>query len=116
TKRVFYHLHRHSTLFIMGFRFIYGIRTISPIVIGAAGVGIKRFIFLNIIAAFVWANISCWGGYLLRFFFSDAIESMIKHIENIQKYAVIGLGTFIIAIAAYIYIRRRRGSQEHHDN
>ena len=58
-------LDRHQNLFILSFRFIYGLRTISPFVIGMTGVARARFFALNLISAAVWANTFAWGGYTL---------------------------------------------------
>lgn len=64
-EKAFKLLHKWDIWFILSFRFIYGIRTISPIVIGSSGVTPSRFIPLNFVAAVVWTGISCGGGYLL---------------------------------------------------
>ncbi len=58
-------LHKYNTLYILSFRFIYGIRVVSPIIIGMSGVTTKRFTFLNIIAASIWSVLSCLAGYAL---------------------------------------------------
>ena len=58
-------LKRHETLYILSFRFIYGIRIISPFIIGAQKVPFIRFAVLNVVAAFIWTFISCCIGYFL---------------------------------------------------
>ena len=58
-------LRRHENLFILSFRFIYGIRNVSPFLIGMTGVSRIKFIALNFIAAMIWANTFSWGGYFL---------------------------------------------------
>lgn len=65
SKRAFTLLHDWGNWFILSFRFIYGIRIISPVVIGSGGISPRRFIPFNILAALVWTAISCTGGYLL---------------------------------------------------
>lgn len=55
----------NPTLFILSFRFIYGIRNIAPFVIGISGVPRMRYLVLNCIAALVWAHTFAWGGYWL---------------------------------------------------
>lgn len=89
--------------FILSFRFIYGIRAISPIVIGASGILPRRFIPLNFLAAVIWTGISCYGGYYL----AGAVDDMIGTFQMAQKYvifAVIGLITFVSV--AFWAIRR----------
>lgn len=65
SEKAFVLLHKWDLWFILSFRFIYGIRIVSPIVIGMSGVPPRRFIPLNFIAAVVWTSVSCTGGYLL---------------------------------------------------
>ncbi|RPI59921.1 MAG: DedA family protein, partial [Planctomycetaceae bacterium] len=56
---------RHHTLLILGFRFLYGLRNITPFVLGMSEVRTKRFIMLNVIGAAVWAATFTWGGFAL---------------------------------------------------
>lgn len=65
SERAFKLLHQWDYKFILSFRFIYGIRFISPIVIGAAKYPPNRYIPLNFIAAVCWTLISCGLGYFL---------------------------------------------------
>lgn len=97
-EKAFKLLHKWDTWFILSFRFIYGIRTISPIVIGSSGVPPRRFIPLNFLASIIWTGVSCTGGYLLGSII-DAIDFKL-----VEKYIVlfsalllallIGLGYF----------------------
>lgn len=97
SKKAFKLLHRWDIWFILSFRFIYGIRTVSPIVIGSAGISPQRFIPLNLLSAVVWTAISCTGGYLLGGVI-DAIDFSL-----VERYiflfsggllAVLGLGSY----------------------
>lgn len=58
-------LHKWDYKFILSMRFIYGIRIVSPIVVGSSGFPPSRFIPLNIFAAFLWALASGTIGYCL---------------------------------------------------
>jgi membrane protein DedA with SNARE-associated domain len=81
--RAFQLLKRYDNLFILTCRFIYGIRTISPFVVGASGVGIKRFIALNFIAALVWAVSSCVAAYYFAYIIMDEIHVLPKIILGV---------------------------------
>jgi len=48
-------LKRHPIPIILGFRFLYGLRTVTPFVIGMSRVPIPEFVVLNIIGAALWA-------------------------------------------------------------
>lgn len=106
SQRIFDLLHKHNVLFILSFRFIYGIRTASPLVIGTAGVPVRRFLILNLIAAVIWTVISCVGGYLLGYFFADDIQEMLIKVKHMHKYLFLGLGGVIALVAALIFLRK----------
>lgn len=58
-------LERYPTSFILAFRFIYGMRTVSPIAIGTSAIPTRRFVPLNFIAAAVWGPAFTLIGYWL---------------------------------------------------
>jgi membrane protein DedA with SNARE-associated domain len=62
-KRVFSLLKKMDILFIFAFRFIYGIRTISPVIIGAAKIRPMKFVIFNVLSGICWASASCFVGY-----------------------------------------------------
>lgn len=98
--KAFYMLKRYDTFFILGFRFIYGIRTLSPLIIGASGVGVKRYTFLNFIAAIIWSVGSCVVAYYLADLIMDQLQLMSKFF--------LGIVVVCSAIAYAIYKWRRR--------
>ncbi len=102
--RAFKLLHRFDRWFILVFRFIYGIRVISPIVIGAANIEHKRFTPLNILSAFIWTTISCYSGYAM----GDMLESLLKNLEKAEHYFMLGIGAVVVLIAAYWWWKRRK--------
>lgn len=56
-------IHKYQILFILSCRFMYGLRTLSPFIIGAAKVDPIKFSILNVIAAIIWSIISTSIGY-----------------------------------------------------
>ncbi len=66
-------LRRYDNWFILGFRFVYGVRNVAPFACGAAGISVIRYTTLNIIAAAVWAVTFATAGY----FFGKAIAGLI---------------------------------------
>ena len=87
-------LDRYHTPVILGFRFLYGLRTVIPFAIGMSGVPARRFFFLNLAGATVWAVIVGTGGYL----FGHGLEMMLgdlKRYEHVVLGAMAGLGLLI---------------------
>ncbi len=97
-NKAFRLLHRFDRWFILSFRFIYSIRVISPIVIGAAKVESKRFTRLNILSALIWTVVSCGSGYMM----GDMLEKVLKNLEIFKQYLTIGLG--IAALIAVTFL------------
>lgn len=89
-------LERHSILIIIGFRFLYGLRTITPVALGMSGVGPKTFSVLNVIGAALWATVFGSAGY----FFGKVMETFI---EGAKKYeAVCALALALLALMVWV--------------
>ncbi len=110
-ERAFGLLHHYHIWFILGFRFVYGIRTVSPFVIGASGIPVKRFAILNVIAAAIWAVLSCYAGYLLGYFFADEIEYAIGQAIKFQKYTLSGLLVLLTTVGIYFYMKHKKAKK-----
>lgn len=104
SDRAFRLLHRFDFWFILSFRFIYGLRTISSVVIGAANVSPARFIPLNILSGFLWTVISCMGGYIL----GERMFNMFHSFEQFQKYLFVGLLLGLGVLFMVIHYRRKK--------
>lgn len=105
--RAFRLLHKYGTAYILLFRFVYGVRIISPLVIGASGIGVRRFVLLNFIAAIIWTIVSCMLGYML----GEAVQHVIVNFKVYQFYF---LGFLILIIACFaLYYRYRKKKQTH---
>lgn len=106
TRSVFRLLKKYETGFILSFRFIYGLRNVSPFVIGMNGIGHPRFAALNFIAAFVWATIFAGGGYVL----GKTLESFIGRLHGVILLIILGIVVFFSLLS--ILINRLRGNRD----
>ncbi len=100
-------LDRYQTLVIIGFRFVYGIRTVTPLVLGMSNVKTWRFVILNVLSAMSWATIIGAAGY----FFGLAMETLLNDLRRYEKVAfliiaIAGLTTWIIR-----HRRKRKNSR-----
>ncbi|QEK38507.1 DedA family protein [Candidatus Cytomitobacter primus] len=84
---------KYQNAYILSFRFIYGIRIISPILIGIIKIDPRKYMILNVIASLIWAVVSCAIGYL--------IGSFTKTLDFNLKYLMIS-GTALIIILILI--------------
>jgi membrane protein DedA with SNARE-associated domain len=97
SKRAVLLLKKYDTWFILSFRFIYGIRAISPVVIGLCGSLPRRFIPLNVASAMIWMIVSCGAGYCLGDFFFDARTGHIVD-SSMHKLQAVVVGIIVVAI------------------
>ena len=98
---------RHSILLIFGFRFLYGLRSVSPFAIGMSHVPIPKFIFLNLIGAAFWSIAVGLAGYA----FGNAIKILfenITHIETVIAVVVLGGITLVWGIAKFVIGRKNK--------
>jgi membrane protein DedA with SNARE-associated domain len=100
-QRVSQMLCDHRSVVIIGVRFMYGLRIVGPIVIGASGIAPGRFAFLNLIGAAIWAVIVGGAGYL----FGHALEWLFS---DLRRYEEAVLLLFITVAVTFGLIRRLR--------
>ena len=93
-KRVRDLLIRYPNGFVLGFRFVYGMRTISPIVIGLTGFPIGRFVLLNALAALAWGCIVSAVGYLSGSLITGLIGKV--HLHTHLLFALFAAASIIV--------------------
>jgi membrane protein DedA with SNARE-associated domain len=98
-------LERFRTPFILIFRFLYGLRTVSPFVIGMSSVSTSKFILLNAAGALVWAVVIGTAGYL----FGSALEVLIGDVKRYEVAALLSIAVIgILVWTLHLYRRRKR--------
>lgn len=107
STRVFDLLHRHQLWLILGFRFLYGIRTVTPFLIGAARISPLRFLVLNLVGAAVWAVAVGVAGYL----FGNALEAVLGDIKRYELALFAGFAVIGVLVWTARRLRARRAQQ-----
>ncbi len=97
-------LERHQNWVIIGFRFVYGFRMITPIFIGSSRVSWVRFALLNLFGSAVWAILFGSGGY----FFGHALESVLKNAQRYEAIVIVAGGTLFTFFWFVATFRRRK--------
>lgn len=93
----------YPNAFIFAFRFIYGIRTISPVAIGLSAVSVKRFLAINLIAAICWGISITAVGYV----FGSAVEQVLGRLR-LHQHLLIAIGFGLAAVIVFALIVRRK--------
>jgi membrane protein DedA with SNARE-associated domain len=93
-------IHKYETPLILGFRFIYGVRNVTPIMLGINRVSHAKFLALNIIGAGVWAAAFTWGGFFFGMLFEEVIQQ--------ASYVVLAILAAAVIAGFVWYLRQRR--------
>lgn len=98
-------LSKHSSIIIIGVRFMYGLRIAGPIAIGMSQVSFSRFLLLNALGALFWATIIVSFGYL----FGQSAQWLFTQFQQYTKllFALILL-IAVIVLSIYWYSKQRR--------
>lgn len=101
-------IERRPVIYILVFRFIFGLRLVSPIAVGVSQIPTWRFTVLNILGAAIWAAAFTAAGYL----FGEAVERIFggRHAGRWTLAAAGALVVIVLAVAAVRIWRDRRGA------
>lgn len=96
-------LGRNTNLLFFGFRFMYGLRTVIPFVVGMGRFDSKRFVTLNFIGALVWALLFGTLGYA----FGQVAEIILEDVDKYELWIALG----IVVIGGMVWLYRRFASR-----
>ena len=94
-------LKKYDIWFILTFRFLYGVRNVTPPALALAGVPHKRFAILNFFAAGIWAVSFAGAGYL----FGQAFKSVLDDAHKYFGFVILGMFALAISWGLYHTIR-----------
>lgn len=99
---------KHRTKMLISYRFIYGMRMITPFVLGTQKLSTLIFLKYSIISTFIWCFVFVGLGYP----FGELIINNLKYIQKIEFY-FIGI-LLLIALVSLVYslIKNKSGLQE----
>ena len=100
-ERGFAMLRKGEVLFILSYRFIYGVRNVSPFVIGVSGIRPLRFFLLNFTASTVWAISFTLGGY----FIGKLLEQWL---DEYKVHTLLGIVLLAVVIYGYSYFQNKK--------
>jgi membrane protein DedA with SNARE-associated domain len=98
------YLRKYNVLIILAFRFLYGLRTISPFAIGMSKVPTSRFVILNTVSALLWASLIGYMGYI----FGHAVEIILGDIKRIEIAVIIFFAIVFLLVLSYKKFWKRK--------
>jgi membrane protein DedA with SNARE-associated domain len=99
-------LGRWGSWFVLGFRFIYGLRTVAPLLVGAARFPAGRFAVLNLVGAAAWSGLVTSLGYGAGAGIR-AISGRATRLEEATALAV--MMTLVLVLITRRKLRKHRG-------
>lgn len=103
-------LHKHQNLLMLSFRFLYGTRIVTPVVIGISRLSAKRFFWLNGAGALIWATAVGSAGYFFGQFLGVLLVDIKKH-ERWIALGIVAIGTGIWLFRTYLFGRGQRAAR-----
>lgn len=101
--------HKHQIWLILGFRFVYGMRTVTPFILGASKVNAGLFFMLNAIGALIWAMAIGSAG----FYFGKALEATLGRVKEYEMLLIGILAGGALALwTVHFLLRRNRNTAE----
>lgn len=96
---------KNEIALILGFRFVYGIRNITPAYLGISGASPRLFAPLNAVSAAAWAAVFTAIGY----YGGQAMSRLFGRLHTYEPYIIAG---FAVAGVGFWIIHRRKQARE----
>jgi membrane protein DedA with SNARE-associated domain len=108
--RVHAMIERHSAFTILAVRFMYGLRTAGPAIIGSTKIPILEFAFFNAIGAIAWS--ACWAG--AGYVVGKAAEHFLGDLARIERelFGGVLLVAVLAAVAYHVWLARARAHEK----
>ncbi len=76
-------IRKRPVLFVIGVRFMYGLRIVGPIIIGSSRLKPQKFMLLNVIGAVLWALVFVSLGYIGGQVIAPWLHTLDRHLKQI---------------------------------
>ncbi|WP_263143906.1 DedA family protein [Pseudomonas sp. RIT-PI-AD] len=102
------HIRRHPDIWVLSFRFVYGLRTVMPVAIGLSGYPPLRYLLLNGLGAAVWAAALGWAAY----HFGAVLETILGDIKRYELWVLGALLVLGVGLWIHRSLRAKRNSRD----
>lgn len=102
-------IQRYPSTSVFAVRFLYGMRLVGPMVIGASGLAPWRFALLNVLGAAVWAILFVSAGYWA----GEALQHFLGDLKPYRLPIFLGVIALVVLAALVRHLRTRHKAQQH---
>jgi membrane protein DedA with SNARE-associated domain len=100
-------LDRFGTGFVLAFRFIYGIRVLTPVLLGASGYPAARFAPLNALGAALWSGTVAGVGWGL----GEGLTRLLGRAGKVEERVLVALGAGVVVALSIRHWTNRRAAK-----
>jgi membrane protein DedA with SNARE-associated domain len=88
---------RHQTIVVLGMRFLWGLRIALPLAMGMTRMDARRFFWLNLVSAAIWAALFSFLGYST----SKLFEHLVDDLRRYELWIAAGLMIMAVIVLAF---------------
>lgn len=97
-------IQHHPTVSIFSVRFLYGMRLVGPMVIGASKVSPLKFACINLVGAVVWATLFASAGYWA----GEFLQRVVGDLKPYRLPIALGVVALVVAVGLIRHFRAKR--------
>ncbi len=97
-------LERYHRLIVVGFRFLYGLRSVTPFALGMSNVKTAHFIVLNLIGAFVWSVVMGTFGFIM----AEIAKALVADVREYDRWVLCAILVAGALVWLRYYLKKRR--------
>lgn len=101
--KVSHWIQKYDQYFIMSFRFVYGLRTVTPLLVGQSTIRLRRYSRLVSLSALIWAVAVSGFGYLG----ASALTVLSHDFDHYKRYLAIGIIALVALVVGGIGLYKR---------
>lgn len=94
---------KHRQIFLVSYRFLYGLRIATPLVLGTQNINTLTFLNYSTISTLIWATLFTFLGLA----FGELILTYLNHIKQIEFYIIGGLLFSAIVFLVARFLKRK---------
>ncbi len=101
-------IERHPAVAVIAVRFMWGVRTAGPAIIGTTRLPLPTFALFNVVGAVLWSV--CWVG--AGWAFGKAADRILGNVVRGERDLVIVVVVVVAVVAAGLHLRRWRARRQ----
>jgi len=104
---------KYGVWLILALRFLYGLRTIVPLILGVSPIRYYKFLIFDLIGGVVWSSVFILGGYFFGFALAKIIKEITEYESKFWMFLIIVLLLgCVVGIGIYLFRKINQGKAQ----